>query len=62
METKTGSQNDLLNDDSDADGDSISVDQIQHSAGSASAVNPPKGRTRRAMWLTAAIIEAFISL
>ena len=30
--TKTGAQNDVLNDDSDADGDTIRVDQIQHSA------------------------------
>ena len=37
--TKTGSQNDVLNDDSDADGDSISVDQIQNSTGTSSAVN-----------------------
>ena len=37
--SKTPSQNDVLNDDSDADGDSISVDQIQHSAGSALSVN-----------------------
>ena len=38
--TKTGSQNDVLNDDSDADGDSIRVTQIQHSsAGSPSTVN-----------------------
>ena len=29
--TKTGAQNDVLNDDSDPDGDTIRVDQIQHS-------------------------------
>ncbi len=30
--TKTGAQNDVLNDDSDPDGDTIRVDQIQHSS------------------------------
>ena len=37
--TKTGSQNDVLNDDSDPDGDTITVTQIKHSTTSNSAVS-----------------------
>ncbi len=37
--TKTSSQNDALNDDSDADGDTITVTQIKPSSGSNSAVS-----------------------
>ena len=37
--TKTGSQDDVLNDDSDSDGDTITVNQIQPSGGSASSVS-----------------------
>ncbi len=37
--TKTGSQNDVLNDDSDPDGDTITVTQIKKSGGSNSAVS-----------------------
>ena len=37
--TKTGSQNDVLNDDSDSDGDTITVTQIKHSSTSNSAVS-----------------------
>ena len=37
--TKTGAQDDVLNDDSDSDGDTITVNQIQPSGGSASSVS-----------------------